>query len=82
VNLFPQLGGKSASDSNSVQAGYTVGYHKVTNIFNANWNRSNSQTTNFFTNGTTLPRELGILCRTMNSAQLRLPNVQLSNSPG
>ena len=38
VNLFPELGGKSSSDSNSVQAGYTVGYHKVTNIFNASWN--------------------------------------------
>ena len=30
VNIFPQLGGKNASDSNSVQAGYTVGYHKLT----------------------------------------------------
>jgi uncharacterized protein YjaZ len=49
VNFIPELGGKSASDSNSVQAGYTVGYHKVTNIFNANWNRSNSTHTNFFT---------------------------------
>ncbi len=50
VNIFPQLGGKSSSDSNSVQAGYTVGYHKLTSIFNANWNRSTSQATNFFTN--------------------------------
>jgi hypothetical protein len=50
VNLFPQLGGKSASNSYSLQAGYTVGYHRVTNIFNANWNRSNGHTANFFTN--------------------------------
>ena len=50
MNFVPQLGGKSASDSNSVQAGYTVGYHKVTSIFNVSWNRSNSNTTNFFTN--------------------------------
>jgi hypothetical protein len=50
VNLFPQLGGKKASDSYALQAGYTVGYHRVTNIFNANWNRSNSHTANFFTN--------------------------------
>jgi len=47
VNLFPELGGKNSSDSNSLQAGYTVGYHKITSIFNANWNRSKSQTTNF-----------------------------------
>ena len=52
VNIIPQLGGKSASDSNSLQAGYTVGYHRVTSIFNASWNRSNSHTTNFFTNTT------------------------------
>ncbi len=50
VNIIPQLGGKSASQSNSVQAGYTLGYHKITSIFNSSWNRSNSHTTNFFTN--------------------------------
>ncbi len=50
VNFVPQLGGKSASDSNSVQAGYTIGYHKVTSISNVSWNRSSSNTTNFFTN--------------------------------
>jgi hypothetical protein len=50
VNFVPQLGGKSASISYSLQAGYTVSYHRVTSIFNANWNRSNSHTTNFFTN--------------------------------
>jgi len=49
VNFVPQLGGKSASDSNSVQAGYTIGYHKVTSISNVSWNRSSSDTTNFFT---------------------------------
>jgi len=49
-NMIPILGGKSSSDSTSLQAGYTVGYHKLTNIFNANWNRVNAQTTNFFTN--------------------------------
>ncbi|HEY1254609.1 MAG TPA: carboxypeptidase-like regulatory domain-containing protein, partial [Terracidiphilus sp.] len=27
VNVFPQLGGKSATNANSLQAGYTVGYH-------------------------------------------------------
>src|ERR1035441_3389222 len=60
VNNFPQLGGKSSSDSNSVQAGYTVGYHKLTNVLNASWNRSTSQTTNFFTNGTDIANQIGI----------------------
>ena len=61
VNIFPQLGGKNSSNSNSLQAGYTVGYKKFTNVFNANWNRSTSQTTNFFTNGTDVATTLGIL---------------------
>ena len=58
VNLIPQLGGKSASDSYSLQAGYTVGYHRVTNIFNSNWNRSNAHTINFFTNTSLNPAGL------------------------
>ena len=83
VNFFPQLGGKSASDSNSVQAGYTIGYHRVTSIFNANWNRSNSQTTNFFTNtsndvahaaGITVPNDVPL--------NYGLPGISLSQLTG
>jgi hypothetical protein len=55
------LGGKSSSNANSVQAGYTVGYHKITNIFNANWNRSTSQVINYFTNKTDIASQVGIL---------------------
>ena len=43
-----------------MQAGYTVGYHKITSIFNSSWNRSNSHTTNFFTNGTDIATQIGI----------------------
>jgi uncharacterized membrane protein YgcG len=87
INLFPDLGGKGRSDSNSVQAGYTVGYHKVTNIFNASWNRSQSQTTNFFTNQTDIATQIGILGPggdALNTSPLNygLPNVQLSNLTG
>ncbi|MGA2808956.1 MAG: carboxypeptidase regulatory-like domain-containing protein [Terracidiphilus sp.] len=87
VNLSPELGGKSSSQSNSLQAGYTVGYHKLTNIFNANWNRSNSQTTNFFTNGADIATELGILGpdgTSLNSSPLNygVPDVQLSTITG
>jgi len=35
-----------------------VGYHKITNIFNANWNRSTSQQTNYFTNKTDIATQL------------------------
>jgi hypothetical protein len=92
VNIFPELGGKTSSDSNSFQAGYTVGYHKFTNIFNANWNRSNSTTTNFFTNGQDIETEIGILGppyvglngAPLNSSPLNygLPNITLSNIAG
>ncbi len=87
VNLFPQLGGKTASNSYSLQAGYTVGYHKFTNIFNVNWNRSDSNVTNFFTNGTDIETQLGILGpdgAPLNTTPLNygLPNVVLSNISG
>lgn len=50
VNFIPQLGGKSASQSHSVQAGYSIGYRRMNSNLSVNWNRSNSNTTNFFTN--------------------------------
>jgi hypothetical protein len=96
VNVFPQLGGKSSTNSNSVQTGYTVGYHKLTNIFNANWNRATSQATNFFTNVTDIASQLGIdgpppphctgsgCLPALNSSSLNfgLPDVTLSNFTG
>jgi len=87
VNLFPELGGKGFSNGDSVQAGYTVGYHKLTNVFNANWNRSDSQTTNFFTSGTDIATQVGILGPNnapLNASPLNygLPNVQLGNLSG
>jgi hypothetical protein len=87
VNLFPQLGGKSSSNANSVQAGYTVGFHKITNIFNANWNRSTSQQTNFFTNKTDIATQLGILGpggSALNASPLNygLPSVQVGSIAG
>jgi hypothetical protein len=87
VNIFPQLGGKNASSSNSVQAGYTIGYHKVTNIFNANWNRSNIHSTNFFTNTTDIATQLGILGPgggPLNASSLDygLPSVEVGSIAG
>jgi hypothetical protein len=70
-----------------VQAGYTVGYHKVTSIFTAGWNRSNSQTTNFFTNIADVSTENGILGpdgAALNPSPLDfgLPDVTLSDLTG
>jgi hypothetical protein len=87
VNIFPQLGGKTASTSYSLQAGYTLGYHKFTNIFNVNWNRADSRATNFFTNGPDIETQLGILgpsAAPVNSTPLNygLPSIQLSDIAG
>ena len=96
VNIFPQLGGKTATNSNSLQAGYTVGYHKITSIFNANWNRASSQATNFFTHVDDVASQLqiygppangcaGSACTPpLNSSPFNygLPDVVLSNLTG
>jgi hypothetical protein len=80
VNLFPDLGGKNASDSNSVQAGYTVGYHRFTSISNVNWNRSSSHTINFFTNTTNNPAVTANI-NVPNNVPLNygVPDISLSN---
>jgi hypothetical protein len=80
VNLIPDLGGKSASNSYSAQAGYTVGYHRFTSIFNANWNRSNSHTTNFFTNTTNNPEGDAAIYNPSNvPLNYGVPTISLSN---
>ncbi len=55
ANMFPDLGGKNALSSYSLQTGYTVGYHRFTSISNLSWNRSNGNTINYFTNTTNNP---------------------------
>ncbi len=50
LNLFPELGGKTASDSYSLQTGYSLGYKRINNNLTLGWNRTRGQTTNFFTN--------------------------------
>jgi len=83
VNFIPELGGKSASASNAVQAGYTVGYHKFTNIFNSNWNRSNAHTVNFYTNtDNNIAESSGINVPNNVPLNYGVPNIQLSESTG
>ena len=80
VNLIPDLGGKSASSSYSLQAGYTVGYHRFTSISNVNWNRSNSHTINFFTNTASNPAAAADVT-VPNNVPLNygIPDISLSN---
>jgi hypothetical protein len=87
VNVFPELGGKTASDSYSVQAGYTLGHNKLTSIFNTNWNRSDSHATNYFTNTTDVATQVGVLGPggvPLNASPLNygLPSITLSSFTG
>jgi hypothetical protein len=87
VNLFPLLGGNSSTGSNSLQAGYTLGYNKITSIFNASWNRSNLQTLNYFTNGTDVATQVGILgpdgaALNANPLDYGLPGITLGQFAG
>lgn len=87
VNIFPQLGGKASTDNYSVQAGYTIGYGRLTNNLSIGWNRSNGQTTNFFTNRQDISTNLGLLDSSnqpISSSPLNygLPKVTLSQFTG
>ena len=83
VNIIPVLGGKSESNSYSVQAGYTVGYHRVTSIFNATWNRSDIQATNFFTNTSDNPlANSGVTVPNNVPLNYGYPSISLSNFQG
>jgi len=87
VNFLPILGGKTASDSYSVQAGYTIGRGKVTSIFNAGWNYSNASTTNYFTNGVDIATQMGIdgpggAALNANPLNYGVPSVTMSEFTG
>ncbi len=49
-NIFLPLGGATQSNGYSLNLGYTVSYGRISNNASLNWNRSNSETKNFFTN--------------------------------
>lgn len=83
VNMFPQLGGKRATNSYSVQAGYVLGYHSWTSMSRVGWNRSDAQTTNFFTNGANdVAAQAGIVLPNDVPLNYGLPDVTLSNLQG
>ena len=83
VNIFPELGGKQSSNSYSLQLGYTVGYHRFTSITNTGWNRSDAQTTNFFTNTSdNVAADAGIDIPNNVPLNYGLPDVSLSNLQG
>jgi len=78
LNLFPSLGGKTQSHQYSLQAGYSIGKGRLTNNLTATWNRTNAQTSNYFSNLTDIASQIG-LDGLPDSPQLwGLPNVTLN----
>ena len=87
INLFPQLGGRTFSNNYSLQAGYSLGYRRMNDNLTAGWNRTITQATNFFTNGTDISSEIGVLGpggSPLNSSALNygVPNIVLSGTTG
>ena len=87
INLFPDLGGKTASHNYSLQAGYSLGIHRWNNNLTGGWNRSVSAVTNLYTNREDIATEIGVLGPNgmpLNSSPLNygVPNVQLSGTTG
>ena len=87
VNPFPDLGGKTASHSYSLQTGYSLGYHRINSNLTGGWNRSLSQATNYFTGKQDIATDIGVLGPSgtaLNSSPLNygIPNVVLSGTTG
>jgi hypothetical protein len=57
-NIFLPLGGATETDGNALNAGYTIGYGRLSNNASVSWNRSNSATRNYFTNTSNNPSAL------------------------
>ncbi len=60
-NIFLPLGGASETDGYGLNAGYTIGYGRLSNNASVNWNRSSALTRNYFTDTNSNPTQsLGI----------------------
>jgi len=84
-NIFAPLGGKTESHQNSLQAGYTLGKGRLNNTFTAGWNRSDTQTSNFFTNVQDVASSAGLNILDGQAASplsYGLPNLTLTEFTG
>jgi hypothetical protein len=87
LNVFPELGGKQFANNYSLQAGYSLGYHRMNNNATVGWNRTDSQASNFFTGQTDVASEIGVLGpngSALNASPLNygVPNVVLTGITG
>ncbi len=69
----------------SLQLGYSLGVNKLTNNFGVNWNRTNIQLTNYFTNTQNIAASLGLNIlngAAANPVNYGLPSVTLTQFTG
>jgi len=78
LNLFPDFGGKQQSNQYSLQVGYSISKGRLANILNLNWNRTDAQTTNYFTNTTDVANQIGLNGLPADPRLYGLPNVTLN----
>ncbi|HTZ58735.1 MAG TPA: TonB-dependent receptor [Acidobacteriaceae bacterium] len=78
LDLFPELSGKLQTHQYSLALGYTLGKGRVTNNLALNWNRSNSQLKNYFTDTTDIASQLGLSGLPTNPLFFGLPNLTLN----
>jgi hypothetical protein len=78
LNLFPDLDGKAQITQNSLQLGYSLGLGQVTSKFSVNWNRTDSQITNSFTNTSNVAAAAGLSNLPTNPMLYGLPNLVLN----
>jgi hypothetical protein len=73
-NIFLLLGGATESDGNAVNAGYTIGYGRLSNNASVSWNRLNTEVRNYFTNTSTNPSAEAGVSIPNNSGGFANPN--------
>ncbi len=85
-NFIPILGGKSDTSGYGLSTGYTVSYGRLSNNASLNWNRSSSETVNFFTGSSINPATAAGIAVPSQAAGLAqpgfyngVPNISLTN---
>jgi hypothetical protein len=78
LDVFPELGGKQQSHQYSLALGYSIGKGRLTTNPGLNWNRSNTQLSNYFTGNTDIASQIGITGLPENPLLYGLPIVTLN----
>ncbi|HEY0786147.1 MAG TPA: TonB-dependent receptor [Acidobacteriaceae bacterium] len=85
LDILPALGGKQQTHQYSLELGYTLSRGRLTNNLTVNWNRTQSNTTNYFTGQTDVASQLGLNVfdgNPVSPLNYGLPNITLNQFTG